>query len=151
MLEHSYEYTTTQEPTLLDYGLEIGVCGVCGVTEERQIMYLGANRSSPGVVTVEELIAEIETDIDAAKIKYNEKWIQITGEVVDSYSAAGMTGYFLCGERGGSSLRIICWVDGDSPFGLSLGRGLTLTFVGQVREITIANATEIGDCEIVSD
>lgn len=112
-------------------------------------MYLGANRFSPGIVTVDELVSEIESDIDAAKNKYNGKWIQITGEVLNYYSVAGMTGYYLHGDRGDEGLRIICWVDDEGTIGFVLHD--TLTFVGQVREITTANATEIGDCEIITD
>ena len=58
--------------------------------------------------------------------------------------------YFGYGEKGGSGLRIVCWVNEKvlKPFDYT---GETHTFIGQVREITTVNATEIGDCEIVAD
>ena len=54
------------------------------------------------------------------------------------------------GESGDSGLRIICWVKEEvlKPFDY---KGEIHTFLGQVREITTVNATEIGDCEIISD
>ena len=108
------------------------------------------NESDTLVVTVEELVKDIESDIDAAKEKYNGKTIQITGKVLSAYNVAGMTSFYLYGTKGGSSLRIICWVNYEvlKPFDYT---GETHTFIGQVREITTVNATEIGDCWIISD
>ena len=150
VLEHNYEYSVTKEPTLADYGIETGVCTMCGDTHEKEIMYLGVTKSNPGIVTVDELVKEIKSDIDGAKEKYNGKWVQITGKVLSAHNVAGMTSFYLYGEKGGSGLRIVCWVNEEvlKPFDYT---GETHTFIGQVREITTVNATEIGDCEIVAD
>lgn len=148
-VEHTYEYTTTKAPSLEENGIETGTCSVCGDTNEKEISKLGT-KANPGEVTVSELVAEINTNIDAAKSKYNGKWIKITGKVLDAGNVAGMTKFYLYGEYAGSGLKIICWVNKEvlKPFDYT---GETHTFIGQVREITIMNATEIGDCTIVTD
>lgn len=107
----------------------------------------GETKDNPIVITVDVLVEEINADIDSAKEKYNGKWIQITGDVVSYYTVAGMTGYYLYGDRGVSGLRIICWCDGDPYKSTMLGE--IYTFVGIMREVTTFNATEIGECEIV--
>lgn len=147
--EHHYEYSITKEPTIEDYGVETGVCSVCGDTHERELMYLGFRKTEPGIVTIAEFVADINEDIEAAKTKYNGKWIQITGEVNQAVDGGIMTGYYLYGERGDSGLRVVCWVDGGIHSGSVVGN--TYTFLGQVREITTFNATEIGDCTIIED
>lgn len=148
-VEHTYEYTTTKAPSLEENGIETGTCSVCGDTNEKEISKLGT-KANPGEVTVSELVAEINTNIDAAKSKYNGKWIKITGKVLDAGNVAGMTKFYLYGEYAGSGLKIICWVNEEvlKPFDYT---GEAHTFIGQVREITIVNATEIGDCTIVTD
>lgn len=145
-VEHTYEYTTTKAPTLEEKGIETGTCTVCGDTKEKELSKLGT-KSNPAKVTVSELVAEINADIDAAKDKYNGKWIKITGKVTQVVDGGIMTGYYLYGKRGDSGLRIVCWRDGDIYKGAMVGN--TFTFVGQVREITTFNATEIGDCTII--
>lgn len=149
MIEHTYEYTTTKKPTLEESGVETGTCTVCGNIQEKEMAQLGT-KANPGEVTVAELVAEINANKDAAKSKYDEKWIKITGKVLDAHTVAGMTSFYLHGEKGGSGLRIVCWVNEEvlKPFDY---RGKTYTFIGQVREITTVNATEIGDCSIVTD
>ena len=117
------------------------------VTEE-PIKEPGSSRSAPIVVTVSQFANEIKTNVDAAKTKYNGKWLQITGKVLSAHNVAGMTSFYLHGERGGSGLRIVCWVNKEvlKPFDY---RGEVHTFIGQVREVTTVNATEIGNCEII--
>ena len=146
-IEHTYEYTTTKAPTLEEKGIETGTCTVCGDTQEKEISKLGT-KSNPAEVTVSELVAEINADKDAAKSKYNGKWIKITGKVLSANNVAGMTRFYLYGEHGDSGLRIVCWVNKEvlKPFDYT---GETHTFIGQVREITTVNATEIGDCTII--
>ena len=148
-VEHSYEYITTKDPTLEEEGIETGTCSACGDILEKEISMLGT-KTKPGEVTVSELVAEINSNIDAAKNKYNGKWIKITGKVLSAENVAGMTRFYLHGEYGSSGLKIVCWVNDQvlKPFEYT---GETHTFVGQVREITVVNATEIGDCTIVED
>ena len=57
-----------------------------------------------------------------------------------------MYGYYLYGKRGEDGLKITCWINEDKQL-TSVGK--TETFLGVVREITIVNNTEIGDCIIV--
>lgn len=108
----------------------------------------GSSRSNPIVVTVSQFASEINSNADAAKTKYNGKWVQISGKVLSAHNVAGMTSFYLHGEKGGSGLRIVCWVNEEvlKPFDY---RGETHTFTGQVREVTTVNATEIGDCKII--
>ena len=108
----------------------------------------GSSRSNPIVVNASQFANEINSSTDVAKTKYNGKWVQITGKVLSAHNVAGMTSFYLHGEKGGSGLRIVCWVNEKvlKPFDY---RGETHTFIGQVREVTTVNATEIGDCEIV--
>lgn len=148
-IAHTYEYIITKAPSLEEKGIEIGTCSACGDILEKEISMLGT-KTNPGEVTVTELVAEINKDIDAAKSKYNDKWIKITGKVLSADNVAGMTKFYLYGEFGDSGLRIICWVNDEilKPFEYT---GETHTFIGQVREITVVNATEIGDCTIVED
>lgn len=117
------------------------------VTEE-PIKEPGSSRSNPIVVTVSQFANEIKSNADTAKTKYNGKWVQITGEVLGAHNVAGMTSFYLYGEKGGSGLRVVCWVNEEvlKPFDY---RGETHTFVGQVREVSTVNSTEIGNCEII--
>ena len=108
---------------------------------------VGETKVNPIVVDVDTLVEEINTDIEGAKEKYNGKWVEITGEIVNHYTVAGMTGYYLYGDRGNTGLRIICWRDGEPYSGAMLGE--TFTFIGIMREVTTFNATEIGECEII--
>lgn len=126
---------------------------------------LGTDKEHPYILTAEQLASEIEQDIDAAKEKYNDKWVQITGEItdmsdfgrkVDGQSATTtdngwtMCGYYIYGQRsttGYTGLRIICWCN-DVPYSED-PMGDTCTFLGQLREVTTVNATEIGDCIIL--
>ena len=147
MISHAYEYTTTNKPTLDKAGEEIGVCSRCGNELTRQLSELGLTKYNPGVVTVSELVSDIKSNMNKAKERYNEKWIQITGTVKSVYSVGRLTGFYLYGNREDTGLRIICWVT-DAQYGRETV-GKTLTFLGQVREITTVNATEIGDCKIV--
>lgn len=116
--------------------------------EEKPVAALGSSRSNPIVVTATQFANEINSNTDAAKTKYNGKWVQITGKVLSANNVSGMTNFYLYGERGGSGLKVVCWVNKEvlKPFDY---RGETHTFIGQLREITTVNATEIGDCEIV--
>lgn len=108
----------------------------------------GSTMSKPYILTAQELVAEINSNTDAAKTKYNGKWVQITGKVLSANNVSGMTSFYLHGERGGSGLRIVCWVNEEvlKPFDY---RGETHTFIGQLREVSTANSTEIGNCEII--
>ena len=145
---HSYEVTSTKEATLEAPGTEESTCSVCGDIKQKELEKLGT-KENPGKVTVEQLVSEINSNKDAAKAKYNEQWIEITGKVLDASNAAGMSKFYLYGKSGDSGLRIICWVKEEvlKPFEY---QGEIHTFLGQVREITTVNATEIGDCEIIS-
>lgn len=97
-------------------------------------------------ISVSELVSEISKDKAAAGEKYNGQWIEITGTVTYISESAGMTGYYLWGERGGSGLNITCWVDEADDTGLSVGD--TVTFIGAMREVSTFNNTEIGLCTI---
>lgn len=111
-------------------------------------MVPGDSRSNPVVVTVSQLANEINSNTDAAKTKYNGKWVQISGKVLSAHNVAGMTSFYLHGEKGGSGLRIVCWVNKEVLKTFDY-RGETHTFIGQVREVSTANSTEIGNCEII--
>ena len=115
------------------------------LTAEAQL----GTKSNPFVLTSDELAAEINADITAAKEKYNNKWVQITGEISDTSDGGVCYGYYIYGKRGGSGLRIVCWCD-DGPYSGSV-IGDMQTFLGQLREVTTVNATEIGDCKIIKD
>ena len=97
-------------------------------------------------ISVSELVSEINKDKTAAGEKYNGQWIEITGTVTYISEGAGMTGYYLWGERGGSGLNITCWVDEADDTGLSVGD--TVIFIGAMREVSTFNNTEIGLCII---
>jgi Ca2+/Na+ antiporter len=109
------------------------------------------NRSKyPIIVTVEEFVDEINADIESAKDKYNGKWVEITGRVTDysRYNSSSLSGYYLYGEYGDEGLRIVCWQNKGAELQFTKV-GCMCTCTGLVREITTANATEIGDCRIV--
>ena len=108
----------------------------------------GSSRSVPIVVTASQFVNDINSNADTAKTKYNGKWVQITGKVLSANSVAGMTSFYLYGEKGGSGLRVVCWLNEEvlKPFDY---RGKTHTFVGQVREVSTVNSTEISNCEII--
>ena len=108
----------------------------------------GDSRTNPIVVTASQFANEIKLNTDTAKTKYNGKWVQITGKVLSAHNVAGMTSFYLHGEKGGSGLKVVCWVNEEvlKPFDY---RGETHTFIGQVREVSTANSTEIGNCEII--
>jgi hypothetical protein len=109
----------------------------------------GSRSKYPLVVTVEEFVYEINSDIDAAKDKYNGKWIEITGRVTDysRYNGGSMSGYYLYGEYGKEGLRIVCWQNKEDNTQFAKV-GCTCTCLGIVREVTTVNATEIADCHI---
>lgn len=107
----------------------------------------GGSRTNPIVVTVSQLANEINSNTDAAKEKYNNKYVQVTGEITQVVDGGSMMGYYLYGQRGVSGLRIVCWKNGDiDKVGM---RGKTRTFLGQMREVSTVNTTDIGDCEII--
>lgn len=110
----------------------------------------GDSKDNPIVVTVEEFVNEINNDVDAAKLKYNEKWIKITGQVTDysRYNSDSLSGFYLYGNYGDDKLKVVCWQNKGElkPFEKV---GDTCTCTGIVREVTTVNATEIGDCVIV--
>ena len=117
------------------------------VKEEKPVAPLGSS-SNPIVVTSSQFANEIKSNTDTTKTKYNGKWVQITGKVLSAHNVAGMTSFYLHGEKGGSGLRVVCWVNEEvlKPFDY---RGETHTFIGQVREVSTVNSTEIGNCEII--
>jgi len=126
---------------------------VTTTTKEKEVVTApetepGDSRTNPIVVTVSQFANEINSNTDTTKTKYNGKWVQITGKVLSAHNVAGMTSFYLHGEKGGSGLRIVCWVNKEvlKPFDY---RGETHTFIGQVREVSTANSTEIGNCEII--
>lgn len=135
-----------------DHQLIGGKCAVCGFVEDADNSTIqnsqGSVVSIPDfVISADTLISEINSDIDAAKEKYNGKTIEITGEITYISESAGMTGYYLCGERGGEGLKITCWVYEEKDPSISIGD--TITFSGTMREVTLVNNTEIGECTIV--
>ena len=97
-------------------------------------------------ISVSELVSEINKDKAAAGEKYNGQWIEITGTITYISESAGMTGYYIWGERGGSGLNITCWVDEVDDTDLSVGD--TVTFIGAMREVSTFNNTEVGLCVI---
>lgn len=145
---HAYVDKTVQEATLESIGIEESICSVCGEIKQKELAKLGT-KENPCKITVEQLVSEIEADKDTAKVKYNEQWVEITGKVLDASNVAGMSRFYLYGNVDDSGLRIVCWVKEEvlKPFDYD---GETHTFIGQIREITTVNATEIGDCEIIS-
>ena len=128
------------------------------IYEERIYSYLtgeiiheptpGSSLSYPIVLNISTLVADINADIESAKEKYNGQALQITGTITFISDSAGMTGYYLYGTRGGEGLKVTCWVDDRDNKSLSVGQ--TVTFLGYMREVTIMNNTEIGDCTIVT-
>lgn len=108
----------------------------------------GSSRSNPLVVTVSQFAKEINSNTDAAKMKYNGKWVRVTGKVLSAHNVAGMTNFYLYGKKGDSGLKIVCWINEEvlKPFDY---RGETHAFIGQVREVSTVNSTEISDCEII--
>ena len=112
----------------------------------------GSSSKYPFVVTVESFAKEIKKDVDAAKEKYNGKWVEITGKVTDysRYNDSSLSGYYLYGKHGKEGLKIVCWQNKGADLQFTkVGHMCTCT--GVVREITTVNATEIGDCKIVFD
>ena len=97
-------------------------------------------------ISVSELVSEINKDKAAAGEKYNGQWIEITGTITYISESAGVTGYYIWGERGASGLNITCWVDKVDDTDLSVGD--TVTFIGAMREVSTFNNTEVGLCVI---
>lgn len=110
----------------------------------------GSSRMKPYKLTAQELATEINSNIDAAKAKYNGKWVQITGKVTDysRYSSDNLSGYYLYGKYGGEGLKIVCWQNKGALKQFDKV-GDTCTCIGQVREVTTVNSTEIVNCEII--
>ncbi len=123
------------------------------VTESTSgVIEMGETRDNPFVLTADELATEILNDIDAAKEKYNDKWVQITGTITDTSDGGIMYGYYLYGQNstaGYTGLRIMCWCE-DGPYSGSV-IGDTQTFIGLLREVTTVNVTEIAECERISE
>lgn len=148
-ISHDYEVTSVKAATFEESGLEESTCSICGNITQMELPKVGT-WENPCKITVEQLVSEINTNIDTAKSKYNDQWIEITGKVLDASNVAGMARFCLYGKFGDPGLRIVCWVNDEvsTPFNY---QGDTVTFLGQVREITTVNATEIGDCKIISE
>lgn len=110
----------------------------------------GSSSGYPFVVTIKEFTKEIKADVDAAKDKYNGKWIKITGRVTDysRYNSSSLSGYYLHGKYGKEGLKVVCWQNTGADLQFTKV-GLKCTCIGKVREVSIGNATEIGDCQIV--
>lgn len=146
---HTYEVTSITEATLESSGIEEFSCSVCGDIKQKELTKLGT-KENPGKVTIEQLVSEINANIDAAKAKYNGQWIEITGKVLDADNVAGMTRFCIYENTGVDNFRIVCWINEEvlKPFDY---QGDTVVFLGQMREITTFNATEIGDCQIISE
>ncbi len=106
----------------------------------------GESEKYPLVITVEQLVNEINKDIQVAADKYNGKWVQITGKVTHISDGGDMYGYYLYGEKGNSGLKITCWVTETKK---STSVGQTKTFLGVMQEVTTVNNTEITKCTIV--
>lgn len=104
----------------------------------------GNSKENPILISTEQLVSEINNDITTAGETYNGKWVEISGTITYISESAGMTGYYLYGEKNNSGLKITCWVDGDT----TLKIGDSVTIVGAVREISTVNNTEIGLCTI---
>lgn len=106
----------------------------------------GESEKYPLVITVEQLVDEINADISSAREKYNGKWVQVTGTIGYISDGGGMYGYYLYGKQGEDGLKITCWIEGDIKHATV---GATKTFLGIMREITLVNNTEIAKCKIV--
>lgn len=106
----------------------------------------GNTSKKPIVVTINKFVNEIVEDIEAAKEKYNGKWIQITGTVKDISDAGDMIGYYIYGAKGVPGLKITCWVYNEK---LVANIDQEVTFKGIVREVSTVNNTEIGECTLV--
>lgn len=81
------------------------------ITEENSP--LGVNKEHPFVITASQFAEEINTDIDAAKEKYNGKWVKITGEITDTSDGGVAYGYYIYGQstitgyRGGENYLLV--------------------------------------------
>ena len=109
----------------------------------------GSSFGYPFVVTVDEFACEIKADVNAAKDKYDGKWIKITGKVTDysRYSSSSLNGYYLQGKYDKEGLKIVCWQNGEADLQFTKV-GCMCTCVGRVSEISTINTTEIVDCQI---
>ena len=117
-----------------------------------EVEVIGISKDYPIEITAEELVKEMERDLNAAKDKYNGKWVKITGTISDTSDGGIVYGYYLYGQKtttGYSGIRVMCWCE-DGPYSGSV-IGDTQTFVGQVLEITTVNVTEIVDCERITE
>ena len=115
--------------------------------ERIDVSEFGTSAENPIVITAEDLAVEIESDIDEAKVKFNGKWVKITGVITDTSDGGVVYGYYLYGKKatsGYNGLRIMCWCE-DGPYSGSV-LGDTQTFLGQILEVTNVNVTEIVDC-----
>ena len=113
------------------------------------ISHPGVIKSNPIVVSVDDIAHDINADIDAAKERYNEKYVKITGRINQIVDGGNMTGYYIYGKRGDDGLRIVCWQNGDPQKGVTEGK--TFTFLGKMREVTTVNVTEIAECVIITN
>ena len=141
---------TSEQETTSDEVVETSepVPTVTPTPTEEPVKEPGSSRNNPIVVTSSQFANEIKSNTDTAKTKYNGKWVQITGKVLSAHDVAGMTSFYLYGEKGGSGLKVVCWINEEvlKPFDY---KGETHTFIGQVREVSTANSTEIGNCKII--
>ena len=166
MCDHTYIVTNTIPATVEEVGKIEETCLNCGkgktttldkVEHDVPAMLVETissprfNAETDYVISIEELVDEINADINAAKLKYNDTRIEITGSVTFISESAGMTGFYLYGTRGGEGLNITCWVYDDSEQDTShISVGDKITFIGTLREVTTFNNTEIGECIIKS-
>lgn len=116
--------------------------------KEEELKIPGNSSPYPIVVTMDDFVSEIKQDKFAAGLKYDDKWIQITGTVSAIVDGGDMYGYYIYGGRYDEGLKIICWVYGDEKVASIAD---TVTFKGLVREITTVNVTEITYCTVVEE
>ncbi len=106
----------------------------------------GLSEKYPLIVSVEQLVQEINADIQSASERYNGKWVQITGTVSYVSDGGDMYGYYLYGIRGAEGLKITCWIETENK---KFSVGDKKTFLGKMREVSLLNNTEIADCKVV--
>ncbi len=109
----------------------------------------GFIKDNPIVIAADTLVEEIKTDINAAKAKYDGKYIKVTAEIKQAVSGGTITKYYIYGKQEDTGLRIVCWQEGAPQENIREGR--TYSFLGRIRGISEENVTEITECEIQLD
>jgi hypothetical protein len=77
----------------------------------------GSSKYSPYVMWVDDFIKEIETDFNAAKAKYDGKWVSLIGVVKEEITGGSVCGYSLgpLSEELDNGMRFVFWC-ADGPY-----------------------------------